>query len=221
MSAFAVARLDELDALPVDDEGLTWRPVRRHFDIRAFGTNAYTAERTGQRVVEEHSEATLGHEELYVVVSGRATFTLEDEELDAPAGTLVFVRPGTRRGAVAAEDGTTVLVLGGKRGEAFRVSAWETVFAAYGYRRLGDVERGRALLQDAVEAEPDAWQGQYHLACFAALDGDVEAALLHLGRAVEMDPTAAQWAAGDEDFGSVRDDARFEALVGPPALGSA
>ena len=214
MTAFEVARFDELEALPVDEEGLTWRPIRRRFDIRAFGTNAYTADRAGQRVVEEHTEATNGHEELYVVVSGRATFTLDGEELDAPTGTLVFVRPGTRRGAVAAEPGTTIMALGGKRGEAFRVSAWETVFAAYGYRRLGDVERGRALLQEAVEAEPDAWQGQYHLACFAALDGNAHEAIAHLRRAVEMDSTAAKWAADDEDFGSVRDDPRFAELVG-------
>jgi mannose-6-phosphate isomerase-like protein (cupin superfamily) len=214
MSAFEVARLDELEALPVDDEGLTWRPVRRRFDIRAFGTNAYTAERAGQRVVEEHSESTLGHEELYVVVSGRAAFTVGDDELDAPAGTLVFVRPGTQRGAVAAEPGTTIVVLGGKRGEAFRVSPWETVFAAYGYRRLGDVERGRALLQEAVSAEPNAWQGRYHLACFAALDGDAEGALSYLRQAVEMDPTAAQWAADDEDFDAIRGDPRFGELVG-------
>jgi mannose-6-phosphate isomerase-like protein (cupin superfamily) len=214
VTAFEVARFDELEALPVDEEGLTWRPIRRRFDIRAFGTNAYTADRAGQRVVEEHTEATNGHEELYVVVSGRATFTLDGEELDAPTGTLVFVRPGTRRGAVAAEPGTTIMALGGKRGEAFRVSAWETVFAAYGYRRLGDVERGRALLQEAVEAEPDAWQGQYHLACFAALDGNAHEAIAHLRRAVEMDSTAAKWAADDEDFGSVRDDPRFAELVG-------
>jgi mannose-6-phosphate isomerase-like protein (cupin superfamily) len=215
MTAFEVAQLDELEALPVDDEGLTWRPIRRRFDIRAFGTNAYTAERAGQRVVEEHTEATNGHEELYIVLRGRATFTLDGDELDAPAGTLVFARPGTRRGAVAAEPGTTIVALGGKRGEAFRVSAWETVFAAYGYRRLGDVDRGRTLLQEAVEAEPDAWQGQYHLACFAALDGNPDAAVSHLARAVEMDPTAAQWAADDEDFDALREDPRFGELVSP------
>jgi mannose-6-phosphate isomerase-like protein (cupin superfamily) len=214
VTAFEVASFDELEALPVDEEGLTWRPIRRRFDIRAFGTNAYTAERAGQRVVEEHSEATNGHEELYIVVTGRATFTLDGEDLDAPAGTLVFVQPGTRRGAVAAEPDTTVMALGGIRGKAFKVSAWETVFAAYAYRRAGDVERGRALLQEAVEAEPDAWQGQYHLACFAALDGDADQAIAHLRRAVEMDPTAAKWASDDEDFDAIRDDPRFAELVG-------
>src|ERR671936_18360 len=92
---YEVVHIDELEAFPIDDEGLTWRPIRRRFDIRAFGTNAYTAERAGQRVVEEHAERD-NHQELYVVVQGRATFTFDGNEVDARSGTLVFCRPGTR-----------------------------------------------------------------------------------------------------------------------------
>ena len=88
--SYGVTHIDELESFPIpNQQGLTWRPIRRRFDIRSFGANAYTAEETGQRVVEEHCEAD-GHEELYEVVSGRATFTLEGEEHDAPAGTLVL-----------------------------------------------------------------------------------------------------------------------------------
>lgn len=213
-SGFEVAQLDDLEQLPVDDEGLVWRPVRRRFGISAFGVNAYTGAGAGDRVIEEHTERTNGHEELYVVLAGRATFTVGGDEVDAPAGTLVHLPdPEVRRGAVAAEAGTTVLALGGKRGEAFTPSAWETVFAAYAYRRLGDVERGWELLREAVEQDPSAWQGQYHLACFAALDGDRGAAFAHLERAVEMDEEAARWAADDEDFATIRDDPRFASAI--------
>src|SRR6202011_2261247 len=96
--AYEVAHIDDLERYPVDDEGLVWRPVRRRLGIQAFGTNAYTAEKAGDRVVEE----------LYFVANGRATFSLEDEEVNAPAGTFIFARPGTKRGAVAAEPKTTV-----------------------------------------------------------------------------------------------------------------
>ena len=51
-----------------------------------FGINAYTATEAGQDVVEEHNEERLGHEELYVVVAGRATFVLDGEEMEVPAG---------------------------------------------------------------------------------------------------------------------------------------
>ena len=63
------ARIDELEALPVLGGELTWHPVRRFFDIRSFGINAYTADEAGRLVVEEHAERD-GHEELYFVATG-------------------------------------------------------------------------------------------------------------------------------------------------------
>ncbi|MDQ3823351.1 MAG: AraC family ligand binding domain-containing protein, partial [Actinomycetota bacterium] len=114
MSGYDVARIDELERLPVV-EGLTWRPVRKRFGIGSFGVNAYTADEPGGRVVEEHTEGRNRHEELYVVVSGRATFAIGGEEVDAPTGTLVFLPdPDVERGAVAAEPATTVLALGAR-----------------------------------------------------------------------------------------------------------
>src|SRR5512133_3157490 len=119
---YEVAHIDELEELPINKGEFVWRPVRRRFGISAFGTNAYTA-KAGQRVIEEHTESG-GHEELYVVLRGRAMFTLGDDEVDAPAGTLVFARPGTKRGAIAVENGTAVLGVGAKPGVVFEPSPW-------------------------------------------------------------------------------------------------
>ena len=214
MSAgYEIAGIDELEALPVDDEGLVWRPIRRRFGITAFGTNAYTAAKAGDRVVEEHTEATNGHEELYLVLRGRATFTLDGEEVDAPAGTLVYVEPETRRGAVAQEDGTTVIGFGGAAGKPFVVSKWEAAFAAYGYQRLGDPERALATMRAGHAEDPDHWAANYHLACLLALQGENDEALEKLARAVELNPKAAEWARDDKDFASIRDDPRFASAV--------
>jgi quercetin dioxygenase-like cupin family protein len=120
--AYEVVHLDELDRFPLDDEGLLWRPVRRRLGITAFGTNAFTAEQGTERVVEEHSEEG-GHEELYFVASGRATFVLGEEEIDARAGTFVHAEPGTKRGAVATEPKTTILAIGAKPGVPHEISA--------------------------------------------------------------------------------------------------
>jgi len=125
-----IVHIDELETIPVGDRGLQWRPIRSRFGIRAFGTNAYTAD-VGDEIVEEHTEQTYGHEEMYVVVSGRATFILDGEEVDAPAGTIVHLPdPAVKRTAVAKDPGTVVLAVGGKPGEAFRPSAWELGFRA-------------------------------------------------------------------------------------------
>jgi len=208
LSGFQVARIDELEAFPVDDEGLTWRPIRRRFGIGAFGTNAYTAEKAGQRVVEEHRESG-GHEELYVVLAGRATFTLDGEEIDAPAGTLVYCEPDTLRGAVATEDGTTVLGVGAKPGVVFEPSTWEESFAGTGYAKLGQFDKARETFRAATEANPAAWQPFYNWACMEARYGDPGKALTLLDRAVELDAKALEYAPNDEDFASLRDDPDF------------
>jgi mannose-6-phosphate isomerase-like protein (cupin superfamily) len=125
-------RIENIEAIPVVGGELQWRPVRRTLGIEAFGINAYTAD-AGELVVEEHDETGAGaghHEELYMVITGRATFTVDGESFDAPVGTLVFLDdPKERRGARAEENGTTVLAIGGMRGQAFRVSPWEFAFA--------------------------------------------------------------------------------------------
>jgi hypothetical protein len=105
--------------------------VRRHFDVRAFGVNGITGD-AGDELVEPHDERddeanmTDGHEELFAVMSGHAAFTVGGEEIDAPAGTLVFVRdPLVIRSARATADGTAILAIGGRPGVAFEVSRWE------------------------------------------------------------------------------------------------
>jgi quercetin dioxygenase-like cupin family protein len=208
--AYEVAHLDELDSFPVDEEGLVWRPVRRRLGIRAFGTNAYTAEKAGDRVVEEHFERD-GHEELYLVAKGRATFTLGEEELDAPAGTLVYATPGTKRGAVAVEPETTIVAFGAKPGVPHEVSGWEGIFVALGYLRKGEEEKGREAMTAAIAERPADWQGQYNAACFESLTGNKDAAIAYLKQAIELDPKAREFAQKDSDFDWLRDDPEFPA----------
>jgi tetratricopeptide (TPR) repeat protein len=182
--------------------------VRRRLGITAFGTNAYTAEHGTERVVEEHREEG-GHEELYFVASGRATFVLGDEEIDAPAGTFVHAEPGTKRGAVATEPGTTVLAIGAKPGVPHEISRWEEIFVGFGHYRKGDEAAARAHLTAFVAANDDQWQGHYNLACLEALTKNRDAAIRELERAIELEPAAKEYAAKDEDFDELRDDPEF------------
>jgi mannose-6-phosphate isomerase-like protein (cupin superfamily) len=210
-----IARIEELERYPISgQDGLTWRPVRRHFDIQSFGVNAYTAEEAGQRVVEEHREEG-GHEELYVVVAGRARFTVDGEEHDAPAGTLVHCPPGTLREAFAEESATTVLGIGAKPGEVFRPSGWEWVFAGVSLLEQGDEAGARRELEAGIAANPGSWQGPFNLACVEARLGNRDAALDQLERAAELDREAvARYAPNDSDFAELMDEPRFLAVTG-------
>ena len=79
---FQVTHLDELPPQRGADEA-RWFRLRRDLDVGAFGVNAYGAD-AGKRVIEEHDElgtAAGKHEELYVVVSGRATFIVDPDNI--------------------------------------------------------------------------------------------------------------------------------------------
>jgi quercetin dioxygenase-like cupin family protein len=199
-------RLDEIEPIAVVNGTLLWRPLRRTLGIEAFGINAYTAPNAGDDVVEEHTEQSLGHEEVYVVLAGRATFTLDEETLDAPAGTVVFVRdPKVRRHARAEEAGTAVLAVGGPRDAVYEPSPWEDFFAAERHRTAGDHDAYFAELEDAAARRPDHPATLYNLACAEALTGRAEDAIGHVRRALELKPEWAEMASKDDDFASLRD----------------
>ena len=109
-----VARIDDIERRGRDI------PVREHLGIHAFGINAYTPDADGT-LIDEHDEAGSGQEELYIVLDGKATFEVDGEAVDAPAGTLVFVGPESRRKATG--DGT-VLAVGATPGEAYQGVDW-------------------------------------------------------------------------------------------------
>jgi tetratricopeptide (TPR) repeat protein len=101
---------------------------------------------------------------------------------------------------------TFLLAVGAKPGVVFEPSLWEDVFAAYSYAEQGDLEKGRALVQEAIARAPDAWQGYYNYACIEARFGDPDTAIAQLKRSVELDAEATKKAAdGDSDFDSIRD----------------
>lgn len=199
MSGWEIESLTGLESLPGPGT-LRWSPVRKRFGISAFGINAYTAAEAGQDVVEEHDEARLGHEEVYVVVSGRATFVLDGEEHEVPAGSLVYLRdPNVKRYARAEEPGTTVLAVGGKPGQ-HEISAWEYFFAAYPKADAGDLDGALAEIDAGLAERPDHPALHYHRACMLTRLGRLDEARSHLDRAIEIDPFFAEHAKTDEDL---------------------
>jgi hypothetical protein len=214
MTGWDVARVGELEAIPVA-EGLVWRPVRRRFGIGSFGVNAYTAEHVGGYVVEEHDESGSGagrHEELYVVISGRATFTVAGEAVDAPSGTLVYVRdPSLKRAAIAEEEGTVVLAVGGEPGQPYKVSPWESYFAAMPALREGRWRDAMALMSDGLREHPGNPSILYNLACAEAQGGQHADALVHLQDAIRASPRLRATARTDRDLDPIRREQGFPA----------
>jgi mannose-6-phosphate isomerase-like protein (cupin superfamily) len=196
-----VVHLDELEAIPGPGT-LTWHPVRAHLGIRAFGTNAYSAQRVGDDVIEPHDEnPDLAHEELYFVARGRATFILDGERVDAPAGTYVFVPDtATHRHAVAAEAGTTVLSFGGP--PTFTPSSWEWMFRAVALAD-GDPARARAIVEEGLEKHPESPGLRIALARVRLAEGDEAGARAALADALARQPDAAEYVRQDAVLGKL------------------
>jgi tetratricopeptide (TPR) repeat protein len=213
--SYEIAHLDEIEE--ITDGRCPFRPVRQYFGISSFGANVWTGRAVGERIINEHDEAGE-HEELYLVLSGRAAFELDGERRDAPAGTFVFVEPGVKRTAFAEEAGTSILALGGMPGKAYVASGfevWAPVTPLYQAGQYGEAaDRGR----EVVEAHPEYPEPLYNLACCESLAGRSAEAIGHLRQAFERSGERSgdlrEWAKTDTDFDPIRDEAEFKALVG-------
>jgi mannose-6-phosphate isomerase-like protein (cupin superfamily) len=200
-----IARLDEIERRGRDI------PVREHLGIHSFGINAFTTEDNG-RLVGEHDEVGSGQEELYIVLDGSASFEIDGETVDAPAGSYLYIAPEARRKATG--DGT-VLIIGGTEGQAYQAIDWGEAWPFHAESMTAYREGRYADARDAVSSAlghmPDHAGLNYNFACFATLAGDTgDETFAHLKRSVELRPQFREDARRDDDFDAVRDDPRFE-----------
>jgi len=211
MSSYAMSGLDEIEEL--DDGRCPFRPVRHHFGITAFGATAWTGKAAGDRIINEHDEGDDGHQELYFVHTGQATFELDGERVEAPAGSFVYVPPGVKRTALAEEAGTTVLVVGAAPGEAYVPDGWEAWAPLRLAYEAGDYDTVIEGLSAAIGLSPSP-NALFNLACVESLAGRKEDALGHLRQAVEMSDRCRELAKQDSDFDAIRDEPEFAEIVG-------
>jgi mannose-6-phosphate isomerase-like protein (cupin superfamily) len=212
MENFKAVRLDEIEAL--DDGRVPTQPVRHHLGIQAFGVNGFTAREAGDRLINEHDESAEydRHEELYVVVTGHARFEIDNETVDAPQGTLVFVPPDLTRTAFAEEAGTALLAVGAAAGQAYEPGGWEIWSPFNSLYQAGDYAGVADQGREAIEAS-NYPMPMYNLACCEALAGRKEDALEHLRTAIEGRPQLKELAREDSDFDAIREEPGFEELV--------
>jgi len=223
MSSYAAAHLDDIEE--VSDGRCPWRPIRFHFGVTSFGVNAWTARNAGDRIINEHTEFDPAagdieedsDEELYLVHSGRARFELDDQSIDAPAGTFVFVPPRVKRTAFAEEPNTTVVAVGGVPGKAYEASGWEIWRPFHELYEAGKFAEAADRARETVEASGNP-QPLYNLACCESLAGRTTDAIEHLRLALDSTTQFRErlrsLAEGDTDFDPIRGEPAFKEVVG-------
>jgi tetratricopeptide (TPR) repeat protein len=212
MARYAVALLDDIKE-QVDGRCL-YRPLRLDLGITSFGASVWTAHAAGDLVVDEHDAGDpTADQELFAVLRGHALFELDDNRVDAPAGTFVFAPPGMKRRAVAQEEGTEILLIEGTPGKAYEPRGWELwaplapLYASGRYAEVAD------RLRVAVDAHPQYPMLFYNLACCESITGKTADALHHLRRAIEMSDEFRGDATHDADFDAIREEPLFKQLI--------
>jgi quercetin dioxygenase-like cupin family protein len=122
-SGWKAATLDDIPPVKPDWPG-TWKSVRHHLGITAFGINAVRKDE-GATLIPEHDEAQSGQQEVYLVLDGRAICVLDGEHIELEAGDLVAVEPQVRRSIRAETSPTMLLAIGGSPGQPYEVGDWE------------------------------------------------------------------------------------------------
>ena len=119
-------QVDEVNEIPPvkPDWPATWKSVRHHFGITAFGINAVTKD-AGKVLIPEHDEAESGQQEVYFVHAGEVSATLDGEQTTVPAGGMIAVEPAVTRKFESTATPTTLIVVGAPVGAAYEVGAWE------------------------------------------------------------------------------------------------
>ncbi len=187
--------------------------MRHHFGITSFGVTAWFGAAAGDPIINEYDEGSAPTEELFVVVSGRATYDLDGEQVEATPGTLVHTQPGTPRTAVAAEPATTILAFDGAPGKAYDATGWELWAPLVPLYDAGHYAELSARLEPLVAAHPQYPMLAYNLACSESLQGRSAEALEHLRRAIAGAEKHRDDARTDTDLDPIRDDPAFEQLL--------
>ena len=212
MAGYAVAHLDQIEEF--EDVGCHYRPIRHHLGITAFGATAWTAQSAGDLIINEHDEGDpSADQELFLVLRGHAVFEIDGDRVDAPAGTLVYAPPRTKRTASAEEDGTAIIALEGTPGKGYEARGWELWAPLAPLYDAGEYAEVADRLGAVVAAAPQYPMLFFNLACSESQCGRTSEALDHLRRAIEMSEEFRESAKDDSDLDPIRGEPGFKQLI--------
>src|SRR5919197_4713902 len=106
MADVTVKRLEEFEAI----FGGGFRRVRAGLGVSSFGLSVMDFP-PGFTRYPEHDHGAEGMEEVYAVLSGKATLTAGGEEHELEPGMFARVGPGEQRKLTTGEEGARVLAI--------------------------------------------------------------------------------------------------------------
>ena len=84
---------------------------------------------------------------------------------------------------------------------------------AWCYKRTNEIDKSIDALKTALKVEPSHALTHYNLACYWALEENVELAVLHLSFALDLNSDYREKIADESDFDAIRDAQSFQAVA--------
>ena len=113
MSKAKVTHVEEIEAV----YGV-FKPIGRQLGVTAFGVNIEEFPQHHE-AYPEHDHAEDGQEELYYVISGQATLTIEGRQHRLRPGAIAYVPAGTKRRFTTPDSPVQLLAIGATPGKPF------------------------------------------------------------------------------------------------------
>ncbi len=91
------------------------RPVRKALEIESFGVNEFELA-AGSTTYPEHDELKTGQDELFVILEGSGTMTIDGESFELMPGRYVYVTPESKRHIAPGSSGLRYVAIGAPAG---------------------------------------------------------------------------------------------------------
>jgi mannose-6-phosphate isomerase-like protein (cupin superfamily) len=87
------------------------RPVRKALEIESFGVNEFELA-AGSTTYPEHDELKTGQDELFVILEGSGTMTIDGDSFELLPGRYVYVTPESKRHIAPGSSGLRYIAIG-------------------------------------------------------------------------------------------------------------
>jgi uncharacterized cupin superfamily protein len=114
MTEPSVVHIDEIEGA----YGGIFKPVGSKLGVTAFGFNVESFPQ-GHEAYPAHDHEKDGQEELYYVLSGQATLTIDGDEHVVRAGSVAYVPAGHTRRFTTPDGPVQLIAVGGTPGAPF------------------------------------------------------------------------------------------------------
>src|SRR3954447_14744288 len=126
MADFTVKRIDDMTAT----FGGGFRLARAELGVTAWGMQVLDLPPNLTEGYPDHDHSETGQEEVFLVLRGSATMTVEGEEIELSPDVMVRVAPDVKRCIRTGPEGARILALGGTPGTAYEINPQTELSAA-------------------------------------------------------------------------------------------